>query len=76
MKIAARDVIATWKIIISMGLTPILYTCYAVIATVYMLKIGAPMKWTIWTPFLVVSILPMVAYAALKFGEAGMDVMK
>ncbi|KAK7693584.1 hypothetical protein QCA50_003153 [Cerrena zonata] len=34
VKIAARDVIATWKILISMGLTPILYSFYAILATI------------------------------------------
>jgi len=33
-------------------------------------------KWKIWTPFLVIFSLPFMNYAALKFGEAGMDVLK
>jgi glycerol-3-phosphate O-acyltransferase/dihydroxyacetone phosphate acyltransferase len=34
------------------------------------------MKWRIWTPFLTIGVLPLVGYFALKFGEAGMDVLK
>lgn len=59
-----------------MGLTPILYTFYAILATMVTIRAGEPLSWRIWTPFLVLTILPMVAYAALKFGEAGMDVLK
>lgn len=41
-----------------------------------MIRAGAPFKYRLWTPFLVVSALPFIGYAALKFGEAGMDVLK
>ncbi|KZT11385.1 uncharacterized protein LAESUDRAFT_747111 [Laetiporus sulphureus 93-53] len=76
VKIAARDVMATWKILISLGMTPLLYGFYAFIAEVIMFRANAPLVWKIWTPPLVMIILPMVAYAALKFGEAGVDVFK
>ncbi|KDR81579.1 hypothetical protein GALMADRAFT_239612 [Galerina marginata CBS 339.88] len=76
VKIAGRDVLATWKILIALGVTPVLYTLYAIIATVIAVRAKAPMKWRIWTPFLVIFILPFMNYAALKFGEAGMDVLK
>ncbi|KZV88840.1 hypothetical protein EXIGLDRAFT_678483 [Exidia glandulosa HHB12029] len=76
VKIAGRDVIATWKVLISMVVTPFLYSFYAVVATIIAIKAGAPLKWRIWTPFLVMVALPSVGYAALKFGEAGMDVLK
>lgn len=36
----------------------------------------APLKWRILTPFIVLLSLPFMSYAALKFGEAGMDVLK
>ncbi|KZT68981.1 hypothetical protein DAEQUDRAFT_710861 [Daedalea quercina L-15889] len=76
VKISGRDVMATWKILISLGLTPVLYGFYAFLATIVAIKAGAPFKWQIYTPVLVMVILPFVAYAALKFGEAGMDVLK
>jgi glycerol-3-phosphate O-acyltransferase/dihydroxyacetone phosphate acyltransferase len=76
VKIAGRDVLATWKILIAMGVTPVLYTLYAIIATLVAIRANAPLKWRIWTPFLVVVSLPFMNYAALKFGEAGMDVLK
>lgn len=76
VKIAARDVLATWKILISLGLAPVLYLFYAVVATVYAVRVQAPRKWKILTPILVFVALPFMNYAALKFGEAGMDILK
>ena len=76
VKIAGRDVLATWKILISLGVAPILYFTYAVLATIIASKAGASTRIKILTPFLVVLALPFMNYAALKFGEAGMDVLK
>ncbi len=76
VKIAGRDVLATWKILIAMGAAPVLYSFYAIIATIIAIRANAPLKWKILTPFLVVISLPFMNYAALKFGEAGMDVLK
>lgn len=76
VKIAGRDVIASWKVLISLVVTPFLYAFYALVATMIAVKANAPLKWRIWTPFLVMIALPSIGYAALKFGEAGMDVLK
>lgn len=76
MKIAGRDVLATWKVLISLGVAPVLYGFYAFLATLIAIKANMPVKWRIWTPFIVIVVLPIMSYAALKFGEAGMDVLK
>ncbi|KAI0273558.1 glycerol-3-phosphate O-acyltransferase [Gloeopeniophorella convolvens] len=76
VKVAGRDVLATWKVLISLGMTPALYAFYASVATVFAIKINAPLDRILWTPFLVLTALPCIGYAALKFGEAGMDVLK
>ena len=76
VKIAGRDVLASWKVLIALGVTPVLYTIYAILATVVATRANAPLKWRICTPFLVFISLPFMNYAALKFGEAGMDVLK
>ncbi|KAH7107845.1 glycerol-3-phosphate O-acyltransferase [Auriculariales sp. MPI-PUGE-AT-0066] len=76
VKIAAKDVVGTWKVLISLVVVPFLYSAYAALATIIAIKSGMPMKWRIWAPFLVLSVLPAMSYAALKFGEAGMDVLK
>lgn len=76
VKVAGRDVLGSWKVLISLGAAPLLYGLYAFIATIVMIRAGAPLKYRLWTPFIVVSALPFIGYAALKFGEAGMDVLK
>lgn len=53
-----------------------MYALYAIIATIIAVRAKAPLKWKILTPFLVIVALPFMNYAALKFGEAGMDVLK
>ncbi|KAJ7917102.1 hypothetical protein B0H13DRAFT_1608668 [Mycena leptocephala] len=76
VKIAARDVLATWKVLISVGVAPVLYLLYACIGTLLAIRAKAPMKWRLITPILVLWGVPAMSYAALKFGEAGMDVVK
>ena len=76
MKVAARDVLATWKILVALGVTPLLYGFYAFLAEIVVLKADAPHNVKLWTPFVVMLALPFIAYAALKFGEAGLDVLK
>ncbi len=76
VKVAGRDVLATWKVLISLVMTPALYLFYAIVATTVAVKADLPMNWILWTPFLVLLALPCIGYAALKFGEAGVDVLK
>lgn len=76
VKIAGRDVLATWKILIALGVTPVLYAFYAVLSGVLALRAGTALKYRILAPFLTTISLPFMNYAALKFGEAGMDVLK
>jgi len=76
VKIHGRDVLATWKVLICLGVAPVLYTLYACLATMVAVRAQAPLTWRIATPFLVFIALPFMNYAALKFGEAGVDVLK
>jgi glycerol-3-phosphate O-acyltransferase / dihydroxyacetone phosphate acyltransferase len=76
VKVAGRDVLATWKVLISLGVAPVLYSFYALLATIVAIKANAPLKWRLWTPVLVIIALPFMNFAALKFGEAGLDVLK
>lgn len=76
VKIAGRDVLATWKVLISLGLAPVLYALYALLATILAVRAQLPLKWRVLTPFVVAFSLPFMNYAALKFGEAGFDVLK
>ncbi|KXL51337.1 hypothetical protein M433DRAFT_395075 [Acidomyces richmondensis BFW] len=81
VKIRARDVVATWKILVSMALTPILDVFYTTILVwwTYMNRVGGRVPE--WIPLWVVAVgglffFPAVCFAALRFGEIGMDIFK
>jgi glycerol-3-phosphate O-acyltransferase/dihydroxyacetone phosphate acyltransferase len=76
VKIAGRDVLATWKILVSAGLAPILYIFYSVLAGFTAARYGITYKYRLWAPFITMAVLPFFGYSALKFGEAGLDVFK
>ncbi|KAI5124541.1 hypothetical protein M0805_003063 [Coniferiporia weirii] len=76
VKVAGKDVLATWKVLISLGVVPILYATYAFLATLIAMKSGASSQWKLLAPLLTFLVLPIMSYAALKFGEAGMDILK
>ncbi|KAJ3560019.1 hypothetical protein NP233_g11104 [Leucocoprinus birnbaumii] len=52
------------------------YTFYAIVATIIVVRAKLAIQWRIATPLLTIISLPFMNYAALKFGEAGMDVLK
>ena len=81
VKIQGRDVITTWKLLVSMALAPALYTYYTVILmfwTYYNRMQGyVPEKvplWVVGMSGFIFSI--MITFAALRFGEIGMDIAK
>jgi glycerol-3-phosphate O-acyltransferase/dihydroxyacetone phosphate acyltransferase len=81
VKIEARDVLATWKILVALGLTPILYTLYSLIVTyfAYTTKLfGYQPSWLpLWCDFpLAYAFFAGMSYAALRFGEVAMDILK
>jgi hypothetical protein len=76
VKVAGRDVLATWKILVSAGLAPILYIFYSVLAGFTAAQYGFTYKYRLWAPFMTMAALPFFGYSALKFGEAGSDVFK
>ncbi|CAN3356550.1 glycerol-3-phosphate O-acyltransferase 1 [Diutina catenulata] len=77
VKIKANDVVATWKILISLGIAPIVYSFWATLGTIYCKRRGI---WTSHTLFWVWLVLYLcgilVTYSALMTGEQGMDLFK
>jgi glycerol-3-phosphate O-acyltransferase/dihydroxyacetone phosphate acyltransferase len=61
---------------ISLGVAPVLYLLYACIGLLLAIRANAPLKWRLITPVVVLFGVPAISYTALKFGEAGMDVLK
>lgn len=75
VKINGNDVIATWKILVSMGLTPILYTFYSVIGT-YLVKGYYSNLSTVFVFISFYSFSASITYSALIFGDRGIGLAK
>ena len=81
VKIRARDVVATWKVLVSLALAPALDIVYTtvLVSWAYSNRIGGRLP--NWVPLWIVAIsgliwFPVVCFAALRFGEIGMDIFK
>lgn len=82
VKIKANDVVATWKILISMVFAPLVYSFYASIGTwyyyhsesLYFTWLRNLNLWGLWFALYMCGVL--VTYAALLTGEQGMDIFK
>ncbi|KAK1926771.1 hypothetical protein DB88DRAFT_180717 [Papiliotrema laurentii] len=76
VKIQGRDVLATWKVLVSLAVVPLLYLAYTLLAVVAAYRFNLAPEWRPWVPVITLTLLPSLGYSALKFGEAGMDVFK
>lgn len=72
----ARDVVATWKILVSLGMAPLVYAVYGTIAVILAFKYGLPLRYKLCIPIFLTIAIPSIGYSALKFGETGMDIYK
>ncbi|KAF9356976.1 hypothetical protein BGX34_009647 [Mortierella sp. NVP85] len=76
VKIAGRDVLATWKALVALGLSPVLYFFYSVLVFIYCggydftLKKRLLIAWAAW------ALIPFITYASIRFGEQGLDIFK
>ncbi|KAF2867032.1 hypothetical protein BDV95DRAFT_503872 [Massariosphaeria phaeospora] len=81
VKVQARDVMATWKLLVALAVAPLAYTWYIVIFTYWYshngiqgyLPRGIPLSLFVLVQAI---ILPSTTYAALRFGESAMDIFK
>jgi glycerol-3-phosphate O-acyltransferase/dihydroxyacetone phosphate acyltransferase len=69
-------VLATWKVLVSLAVVPTLWLGYALLGTYVAYLNGWFPEYQRYLPVVILWMLPSLGYAALKFGEAGMDVMK
>lgn len=76
VKVRARDVLATWKLLVSLVFVPVLYLTYAIVATVIVSRRGWSRRAVVRTPFVVFGLLPVISMSTLKFAEVGVDVYK
>lgn len=81
VKVQARDVMATWKLLVAMAAAPAAYAWYVCIGLYWYsynncngyLPAGIQKRWLI-LPQLIVYVT--VTYGALRFGEVAMDIFK
>lgn len=77
VKIKANDVVATWKILISMGAAPLLYSFYASLGTWYCKHHNYLSSFGLFSMWIVLYVLGVtVTYSALITGEQGLDLLK
>lgn len=77
VKIRARDVLGTWKILVALGLAPALYIFYSVIGTFLIVKLEVVPQVPTSVVFLVCySWSLLTTYALLRIGEIGVDYYK
>ncbi|WFD00313.1 hypothetical protein MYAM1_003061 [Malassezia yamatoensis] len=77
VKVYGRDVLATWKILVSLGVTPVLYAGYTALATWYVRRhtdFSALHKRM--APYYTMVLLPIISFSTVKFAEVGLDVYK
>lgn len=81
VKVQARDVMATWKLLVAMAAAPAAYAWYVCLGLYWYsynncngyLPPGLKKRWLI-APQLIVYVT--VTYGALRFGEVAMDILK
>ncbi|TGZ85192.1 hypothetical protein EX30DRAFT_326178 [Ascodesmis nigricans] len=81
VKIQARDVMATWKLLVALAFAPLLYNFYTIIFCYLTWKHRFFGMVPDCIPILGVAalgwiIFPTITFAALRFGEIAMDIIK
>lgn len=81
VKIQGKDVMATWKLLVALAFAPVLYCFYSTVLTykVYQDRLWGrvPESVPIWMVFAAGWVFfPTITFAALRFGEVGMDIAK
>ncbi|KAG0311629.1 hypothetical protein BGZ99_010008 [Dissophora globulifera] len=76
VKIAGRDVLATWKLLVALGLMPILYFSYSVLVFFYCGRFEVSLKTRLLIAWAAWALIPFFTYASIRFGEVGVDIFK
>lgn len=81
VKIQGRDVMATWKLLVALAFAPVLYNAYVILFCWWTAKHRFFGLMPDWMPTIGVALFgwilfPAITFAALRFGEIGMDIFK
>jgi glycerol-3-phosphate O-acyltransferase/dihydroxyacetone phosphate acyltransferase len=72
---------ATWKLLVALAFAPVLYNLYTILLTYWTYRNRVQGYMPQWVPLWAVVIFgyiffPAITFAALRFGEVGMDIVK
>lgn len=81
VKLQGRDVMATWKLLVALAFAPLLYAFYTILLTWWTYRNRVQGLVPNWVPLWLVVVFamvffPSITFAALRFGETGMDIFK
>ncbi|CAG8548205.1 10698_t:CDS:2, partial [Scutellospora calospora] len=76
VKIAGRDVLATWKLLVALVVTPLLYSFYTFIVVLVSFKKRWILKWKVFAPIATFCTLVTGSYVTIRFVESGRDIYK
>lgn len=81
VKLQGRDVMATWKLLVALAFAPVLYNFYTILLTYWTYRNRVQGRVPEWVPLWAVVLFgyvlfPAITFAALRFGEVGMDIVK
>ena len=81
VKLQGRDVIATWKLLVALGMTPLVYTFDVCVLAYWNYRNHVQGFVPTWVPLWLLVIggytfFIMITFAALRIGETGMDILK
>ncbi|POG82366.1 hypothetical protein GLOIN_2v1447155, partial [Rhizophagus irregularis DAOM 181602=DAOM 197198] len=76
VKVAGRDVLATWKLLVALVVTPTLYGFYTFIVVLISFKCKWILKWKVFAPISTFCILVTGSYVTIRLYESGIDIYK
>ncbi|CAG8618889.1 1717_t:CDS:2, partial [Dentiscutata heterogama] len=78
VKVAGRDVLATWKLLVALGVTPILYGIYTLIILIisYNYNWRFILNFGILSPIVVFIVLFVITYGTMRLADTGLDIYR
>lgn len=79
VKLAARDVVATWKVLVVLLFAPAIYGCYSSLLLGYLYKTRLEqygLSNILWLSLLSWVIQPFMHYIGIRLLETGVDIYK
>lgn len=81
VKVQGKDVMATWKLLVALAFAPVLYNFYVFLLCWWAYRHRVFGLLPDWMPIIGVAVIgwilfPTTTFAALRFGEIGMDIFK